>query len=69
LCFSHVLAAATAGAALLEARRRLTYVAMPVAQIAPELGFCDPAYFSRFFRRHAGVPPDRFRRQHGAQGG
>jgi AraC family transcriptional activator of pobA len=48
----------------LEARRRLTYVAMPVAQIARELGFRDPAYFSRFFRRHAGVPPDRFRRQH-----
>ena len=53
----------------LEARRRLTYVAMPVAQIAHELGFRDPAYFSRFFRRHAGVPPDRFRRQQGAQGG
>jgi AraC family transcriptional activator of pobA len=52
----------------LEARRRLTYVAMPVAQIAHELGFRDPAYFSRFFRRHAGVPPDRFRRQHGARG-
>jgi AraC family transcriptional activator of pobA len=53
----------------LEARRRLTYVAMPVAQIAHELGFRDPAYFSRFFRRHAGVPPNRFRHQHGARPG
>ncbi|MFO1402859.1 MAG: helix-turn-helix domain-containing protein, partial [Steroidobacteraceae bacterium] len=50
----------------LEARRRLIYIAVPVAQLARELGFRDPAYFSRFFRRHAGVPPDRYRRQHGA---
>ncbi|MFO1402711.1 MAG: helix-turn-helix domain-containing protein [Steroidobacteraceae bacterium] len=50
----------------LEARRRLIYIALPVAELARELGFRDPAYFSRFFRRHAGVPPDRFRRQHGA---
>jgi AraC family transcriptional activator of pobA len=50
----------------LEARRRLIYIALPVAQIARELGFRDPAYFSRFFRRHAGLPPDRYRRQHGA---
>jgi AraC-like DNA-binding protein len=38
---------------------------MPVTQIAHELGFRDPAYFSRFFRRHAGLPPARFRRKHG----
>jgi len=50
---------------VLEARRRLTYVAMPVAQIAHELGFADPAYFCRFFRRHAGVTPRAFRVRHG----
>lgn len=50
---------------LLEARRRLTYVAMPVAQVARELGFRDPAYFSRFMKRHAGLAPRDFRRQHG----
>jgi AraC family transcriptional activator of pobA len=50
---------------LLEARRRLTYVAMPVAQVARELGFRDPAYFSRFMKRHAGLAPREFRRQHG----
>jgi AraC family transcriptional activator of pobA len=50
---------------MLEARRRLTYVAMPVAQIAHELGFDDPAYFCRFFRRHAGVSPRAFRTSHG----
>jgi AraC family transcriptional activator of pobA len=50
---------------LLEARRRLTYVAMPVAQVARELGFRDPAYFSRFVKRHAGLPPRTFRQQGG----
>lgn len=50
---------------LLEARRRLTYVAMPVTQVALELGFRDPAYFSRFVKRHAGLSPRAFRRQQG----
>jgi len=45
----------------LEARRRLIHVAAPVAQLAYELGFQDPAYFSRFFRRRTGVTPTQFR--------
>jgi AraC family transcriptional regulator, transcriptional activator of pobA len=48
----------------LEARRRLVYAASPVSGIASELGFKDPAYFSRFFRRHCGVSPLEFRRHH-----
>jgi AraC family transcriptional regulator, transcriptional activator of pobA len=48
----------------LEARRRLVYAASPVSGIAGELGFKDPAYFSRFFRRHSGVSPVEFRRRH-----
>ncbi len=48
----------------LEARRRLVYAASPVSGIAEELGFKDPAYFSRFFRRHSGVSPVDFRRRH-----
>jgi AraC family transcriptional regulator, transcriptional activator of pobA len=47
-----------------EARRRLVYAASPVSGIAGELGFKDPAYFSRFFRRHSGVSPVEFRRRH-----
>jgi AraC family transcriptional regulator, transcriptional activator of pobA len=48
----------------LEARRRLVYAASSVSGIAGELGFKDPAYFSRFFRRHGGVSPVEFRRRH-----
>ena len=48
---------------VLEARRRLVYAASPVSSIAGELGFKDPAYFSRFFRRHLGVGPNDFRRR------
>jgi AraC family transcriptional activator of pobA len=46
----------------LEARRRLLYVAGPVATIAAELGFKDAAYFGRFFRKHTGLTPAVFRR-------
>lgn len=48
---------------LLEARRKLIYTAMPVSQLAYELGFSDPAYFTRFFRKLAGVTPAAFRVQ------
>ncbi len=44
-----------------EAQRRLLYVAVPVAKLAYELGFADPAYFSRFFKRQVGVSPAEFR--------
>ncbi|MDR3468037.1 MAG: helix-turn-helix domain-containing protein [Xanthobacteraceae bacterium] len=45
-----------------EARRRLTYVAAPVSKLAFELGFEDPAYFCRFFKRHTGQSPRDYRR-------
>ena len=47
---------------VLESRRKLVHVAAPVAMIAYELGFEDPAYFCRFFRRHTGMTPTAFRR-------
>lgn len=46
---------------LLEARRKLIYTAMPVSQLAYELGFSDPAYFTRFFRKLCGMTPADFR--------
>ncbi|MDE2361375.1 MAG: helix-turn-helix domain-containing protein [Hyphomicrobiales bacterium] len=48
----------------LEARRRLIHVAGPVGSLAWELGFEDPAYFWRFFRRRTGMTPNEFRRRH-----
>jgi len=46
---------------LREACRRLVYVSVPAASLAFELGFEDPAYFSRFFKRHTGLSPQRWR--------
>jgi AraC family transcriptional activator of pobA len=46
---------------LLEAKRNLIYSARSVAEVAYQVGFEDPAYFSRFFARHVGVAPAQFR--------
>ncbi len=46
---------------LLEARRNLVYTAMTVREVADLLGFSDPAYFTRFFRRATGFSPTEFR--------
>ena len=45
-----------------EARELLLESTLPVSQIAFRLGFSDPAYFNRFFRRIEGVAPGRLRR-------
>lgn len=47
-----------------EARRRLIHADTPVARLAFELGFADPAYFTRFFRRQTGLAPSVFRRRY-----
>ncbi len=47
---------------ILEARRLLTYTSATSAEVAYELGFRDPAYFTRFFRRETGQTPTAFRR-------
>ncbi|MEV4513276.1 helix-turn-helix domain-containing protein [Dactylosporangium sp. NPDC049525] len=48
----------------LEARRLLARTGLSVAQVAHAVGFADPAYFCRFFRREVGVTPGRFRDQY-----
>jgi AraC family transcriptional activator of pobA len=48
---------------LLEAKRSLTYTNMTIAETAYDLGFTDPAYFSRFFSERAGESPAAFRRR------
>ncbi|MFD1871481.1 AraC family transcriptional regulator [Hymenobacter bucti] len=46
---------------VLEARRLLTHSALSVAQVADELGFDDPSYFGRYFRKYVGQSPEAFR--------
>ncbi|WP_286237867.1 helix-turn-helix domain-containing protein [Neptuniibacter halophilus] len=48
---------------VLEAQRYLIYTAAPASLIAYDLGFQDPAYFSRFFKRRVGLSPGAFRKQ------
>ena len=44
-----------------EARRLLLYTDRTAESIAHDLGFADPSYFGRFFRRMSGMSPRRFR--------
>jgi AraC family transcriptional activator of pobA len=47
-----------------EAKRYLLFSARSIQEVAFELGFTDPCYFSRYFSRHAGCSPQAFRREH-----
>ncbi len=47
---------------LLEAKRMLLYTGKSVAAVGYDLGFEDPAYFTRFFIKHASQTPLEFRR-------
>jgi AraC family transcriptional regulator, transcriptional activator of pobA len=46
---------------LLEAKRLLLFTVRSVEDIAYEIGFHDPAYFSRFFSARTGTPPGEWR--------
>jgi AraC family transcriptional activator of pobA len=48
---------------VLEARRSLLYTNMTIAETAYDLGFSDPAYFSRFFSERVGMSPAEFRKR------
>ncbi|MFE0021509.1 AraC family transcriptional regulator [Amycolatopsis sp. NPDC059021] len=45
-----------------EAKRLLARTDLTVRQVAGRVGFVDPAYFCRFFRRETGMSPGDFRR-------
>lgn len=51
---------------IIEAKRYLIYMEMTVAEIGYELGFEDPAYFSRFFSQRVGRPPGAYREENSA---
>lgn len=48
---------------LLEAKRLLMFTIRSVEDIGREVGFEDPAYFSRFFRKRMGEAPAAWRRR------
>jgi AraC-like DNA-binding protein len=49
------------GRRLLDAKRLLLYSELSVSEIGYHLGFRDPSYFSRFFRRYEAATPAEFR--------
>jgi AraC family transcriptional activator of pobA len=46
-----------------EAKRYLIFSDTAVADIAERLGFNEPGYFNKFFKRHTGLSPAAYRRQ------
>lgn len=44
-----------------EAKRMLIFTDSSIHIICYQLGFKDPAYFSRFFQKYAGISPSKFR--------
>ncbi|MEU6625292.1 helix-turn-helix domain-containing protein [Streptomyces litmocidini] len=47
-----------------EAQRLLVSTGLSIRQVASRVGFADPAYFCRFFRRETGRTPGDFRKHH-----
>jgi AraC-like DNA-binding protein len=47
---------------ILEAKRYLLATPNQVKEIADYLGYEDPSYFIRFFKKHTGMSPDAFRK-------
>lgn len=54
---------------LLAARRELAYTDKSIATIAAGLGFAEPSYFTRFFKRQMGMTPKVYRRESGTLAG
>lgn len=48
---------------ILEAKRRLLHSSISAKELAYELNFNDPSYFSRFFKTNTGLSPEGFRKE------
>lgn len=59
--FNKTLTALIAERLIIEAKRELYLTSKSVKEIAFELGYEDEFYFSRFFKKKAGVSPQTFR--------
>ena len=53
---------------LQEAKRLLLFTGRSFSDICYDLGFSDPAYFARFFKRHTSMTAQQFRQQHNNAG-
>ena len=47
-----------------EAKRLLTYQKLSVKEVAYQLGFNDPFYFSNFFKKHTNISPKNYQAAH-----
>jgi AraC family transcriptional regulator, transcriptional activator of pobA len=47
-----------------EAKRLLTYEDLSVKELAYQLGFNDPFYFSNFFKKHTNISPKSYQSKH-----
>ena len=56
-----------AGYLIAEAKRLLHFTDLSVAEVAHRLSFRDPSHFVKYFRRHVGQTPFRYRRALGSQ--
>lgn len=50
-----------------QAKRDLVFTSASIKQIAYDLGFADPAYFTRFFTRETGTTPRQYRTEQSAR--
>jgi AraC family transcriptional regulator, transcriptional activator of pobA len=48
---------------VLEAKRLLVNLDIPVSEVADKLNFSDNSYFSKFFKKQAGLTPEEFRKR------
>jgi AraC family transcriptional activator of pobA len=48
---------------LLEAKRNLIYTSTSISELSYAIGFSDPAYFTRFFKKATGEAPKAFRKR------
>ncbi|MHA4808679.1 helix-turn-helix domain-containing protein [Flavitalea flava] len=48
---------------LLEAKRLLVNASLGIGEIAYQLNFQDNSYFTKFFKKYAGMTPEEFRKQ------
>jgi AraC family transcriptional regulator of arabinose operon len=48
-----------------QAQKLLDTTAKSCTEVAYEVGYNDQSYFTKHFKRHAGITPARYRRRHG----